>query len=152
MLAMCLSNSVAFACSPRVKGVDLQFPKNVHTLNASVALKLGTWLADLRVHYPNYDYFFIAAYLVGGDTGGRRLVSARAETVRHFLVSRGFNPTRIHTSARATFLDDPAMGESGRAVGVDFLPACPHACCDMPTHRVKFTGLPMPEDTGIAHQ
>lgn len=148
--AMCLASTAALACAPRVPGIDLQFPKNSHALTAGGALKLGTWLADLRVRYPNYDHFFVAAYRVGGEADGMELVAARAETVRRFFVSRGFNPERIDTQAQGTFLDDPAKEEGARAVDIGFLPACPHACCSLETHGVKFTGLPMPRDGGMA--
>ncbi len=150
ILAMCLSTGTTYACSPGFPDIYLRFPKHSHMLTADAALKLGTWLAEQRVNYPNYDYFLVDAYRVGGEAGGVSLISARAETVRRFFLDRGFNPERIESSARKSLLDDPAKPEVARAVNVSIVAACPHACCSMETHKVEFTGLPMPTDSGMA--
>lgn len=141
-LTLTLTATAAFGCRPG-RSIDLAFPPHSAALDAQGALRLGSWLADLRVQFPNYSDFVIAGTANPGRPGDTELATQRAETIGKFLTLRGFQSARVHVSPPSTAYPSNNNAHADK-VGIDFLPACPHYCCNLPTHKVKDLGLPMP--------
>lgn len=140
--AACFSTA-ALACSP-VQALDLIFPNNSAALDAPSALRLGNWLANLKTQFPNYSMFAIDGHIDASERGGLALARGRAETVQRFLTNRGFQPERVHVNQSTRSYNKPITGIPARSASVDFVPACPHACCDLTTHEADDKGEPMP--------
>ncbi|WP_185453519.1 OmpA family protein [Ralstonia sp. SET104] len=138
-------SAAALACSP-VQGLDLAFPNNSAALDARSALRLGNWLADLKARFPNYSMFVIDGHTDAGERGALALAKSRAETVQRFLTDRGFQPQRVHVNQSTSSYNKPTAGIPTRSASVDFVPACPHACCSLTTHEVDDKGEPMPSE------
>lgn len=133
----------ALACSP-MRGLDLAFSNESAELDATSARKLGNWIADLRTDFPKYENFSIAGHVDRAEQGGLGLAVARAASVRRFLTDRGFRADRVNALEPGASYNVPIPGLATRAVAIDFLPACPHQCCKLPTHKVEGSGVPMP--------
>ncbi len=144
MVASCMTTA-ALACSP-AQGLDLVFPDNSAALDAENALRLGGWLADLKVHYPNYSDFGIYGHADASERAGKSLAKGRAETIGRFLAIRGFQVDRVHVVEPGDSYNVPIAGLPSRSAQIEFVPACPHACCSLPTHGVVDKGVPMPSD------
>ncbi|WP_420991924.1 OmpA family protein [Cupriavidus sp. 30B13] len=144
MVASCMS-TVVFACSP-VQGLDLVFRNDSAALDAENALRLGGWLAELRVHFPNYSDFGIYGHTDVSERRGKLLAKDRAETIRRFLAMRGFQADRIHVAEPGKSYNAPIAGLPTRSVQIEFVPACPHICCTLPTHEEMDHGIPMPSN------
>lgn len=139
----CLAQQAALRCSP-VRGLDLSFANESAALDAAGALRLGGWVADLKAAFPNYESFSVLGHADASERGGKRLAAERATTVRRFLTDRGFRADRVHAEQLGASYNVPIQGQPTRAVAIDFLPACPHQCCTLPSHRTEDKGLPMP--------
>lgn len=142
-LTASLFSAMALACSP-IQGLDLAFPNNSAALNAQSALRLGTWLADMKARFPNYSMFVIDGHIDASERGGLALAKGRAEAIQRFLIERGFQPERVHVDQSTSSYNKPATGVPTRSASVDFVPACPHACCHPSPHGAEDKGLPMP--------
>ncbi|MCP3019394.1 OmpA family protein [Cupriavidus basilensis] len=143
LLFGCFTHSASFACSP-VRGLDLAFGDESAALNAAGAMRLGDWVAELKTAFPNYESFFIVGHVDASERGDKRLAEARADTARRFLTDRGFRPDRVHIEKPGASYNVQISGQPTRSVSIDFLPACPHHCCTLPTHNAEDKGLPMP--------
>lgn len=141
-LSIALTATAALACSP-VQQFNITFPDHSAALDTKGALRLGNWMVDLKVHFPNYSDFFIFGEADSNKQGDIALATKRSETVRQFLMLRGFPSERVHVE-RARAVGDSTGGILPGKVVIQFLPACPHHCCNLPTHKVKDLGLPMP--------
>lgn len=142
LAASCLP-AMALACSP-VRGLDLIFPNNSSALDAQGALRLGSWLADLKIQFQNYDMFVIDGHIDLSEHGGLALAKSRAETVQRFLVDRGFLAERVHVNQSINSYNKPISSIPTRSASIDFVPACPNACCGAPSSEDEDKGLPMP--------
>uniref|UniRef100_Q46X38 OmpA-like domain-containing protein n=2 Tax=Cupriavidus TaxID=106589 RepID=Q46X38_CUPPJ len=140
----CASLSGAIACSP-VRSLDLTFPVESSALDTAQALRLGSWIADLKSSFPNYERVFIAGHVDESEKGDKRLAHDRADTVRRFLADRGFGIARIHIEELGTSYNKPIAGLPTRSASIDFLPACPHECCGRSTNTAGDRGSPMPD-------
>ena len=140
----CASLSGAIACSP-VRSLDLTFSVESSALDTAQALQLGSWIADLKSSFLNYEGFFITGHVDELEKGGKHLAPDRADTVRQFLADRGFGIARIHIEDPGTSYNKPISGLPRRSASIDFLPACPHECCDRSTNTAGDRGSPMPE-------
>lgn len=128
------------ACSPG-RSLDLSFRNESADLTATEALRLASWVAELKASFPNYEGFFIAGHVDSSEKGGKRLAEQRSATVSRFLMDRGFSADRVHV---ATAGSRPIEGLATRSTSIDFLPACPHQCCALSTHKAEELGEPMP--------
>jgi outer membrane protein OmpA-like peptidoglycan-associated protein len=133
----------AIACSP-VRSLDLSFSAGSVALDTAQALRLGSWIADLKSTFPNYEGFFIAGHADESEKEGSRLAHARAATVGRFLTDRGFGAARVHIEDPGASYDKPISGLPTRSASIDFLPACPHDCCGRSTNTVESRGDQMP--------
>ncbi|SDC63676.1 OmpA family protein [Cupriavidus sp. YR651] len=138
-----LAQQAAFGCSP-VRGLDLTFANESAALDSAAALRLGDWVADLKAAFPNYENFSVFGHVAASERGGKRLAEERAAAVRRFLTDRGFRADRVYAEQPGASYNVPIPGQPARAVAIDFLPACPHQCCTLPSHRAEDKGLPMP--------
>ncbi|WP_316151542.1 OmpA family protein [Cupriavidus sp. BIC8F] len=140
----CASLSGAIACSP-VRSLDLIFSVESSALETAQALRLGSWIANLKSRFPNYESFFITGHVDKSEKGDKHLAHDRADTVRRFLADRGFGIARIHIEDPGTSYNKPISGVPTRSASIDFLPACPHECCDRSTNTAEGRGSPMPD-------
>jgi len=107
-------------------------------------MRLGSWVTDLKTTFPNYESFSVLGHADASERGGKRLAAERTDTVRRFLTDRGFRDDRVYAEPLGTSYNVPIPGQPTCAVAIDFLPACPHRCCALPTRTAEDKGLPMP--------
>ncbi|SOZ87994.1 OmpA family protein [Cupriavidus taiwanensis] len=131
------------ACRPG-RSLDLSFLNESADLTAGEALRLASWIADLKASFPNYEAFFIAGHVDSSEKGGKRLAEQRSATVSRFLVGSGFSADRVHLATAGTSFSRPIEGLASRSTSIDFIPACPNQCCTLPTHKAEELGEPMP--------
>ena len=141
-ISITLVTTTALACSP-VQQFNVTFPDHSAALDTTGAFRLGDRLADLKVRFPNYSDFAIVGLADSNKPADIALATQRSETVYQFLMQRGFSPERVHLGRAVAAGDSEGHIVPGR-VDIEFVPACPHYCCNLPTHKVKDLGLPMP--------
>ncbi|SCU91567.1 conserved hypothetical protein [Cupriavidus necator] len=99
---------------------------------------------ELKSSFANYEGIFIAAHIDGSEKRGKRLAAQRAGAVSRFFIDRGFGTDRIHVEDPGISYNRPIDGLAARSASIDFLPACPHPCCSLPTQRATDPGAAMP--------
>ncbi|MGN5480001.1 hypothetical protein ACTMU2_33685 [Cupriavidus basilensis] len=128
-----------------MRSLDLPFPAESAALDTAQALRLGSWIADLKSSFPNYEGFFITGHVDESEKGDKHLAHDRVDTVRRFLADRRFGIARIHIEDPGTSYNKPISGLPARSASIDLLPACPHECCDRSTNTSEGRGSPMPD-------
>ncbi|CAJ0814633.1 hypothetical protein [Ralstonia flaminis] len=141
-LSIAFCATTALACSP-VQQFNITFPRNSAVLDASVVFQLSDQLADLKAHFPNYSNFSIMGLADSKQPADMTLATQRMKTVHQFLMQQGFLPERVYVDPAVVAADSVGHIVPGR-VEIEFVPACPHYCCNLPTHKVKDLGVPMP--------
>ncbi len=141
-ISIALATTTALACRP-VQQLNVAFPDHSAALDTTGAFRFGNRLADLKVRFPNYSDFAIVGLADSNKPADIALATQRSETVYQFLIQRGFSPERVHLGRAVAAVDSDGHIVPG-GVDIEFVPACPHGCCDLPTHKVKDLGLPMP--------
>ena len=134
-----LGPTAVLACSP-IKVFYVYFDRDSAAVSADQVLRLGSWMTELRMRYPNHEAIYVGASVEPeerdhrphglGLERGRNVARVLRENLQ--FTARIDPPKTSHVVGREPSANKSVENQRALGVQLDFLPACPHECtCQM---------------------
>lgn len=105
---------------------DIEFSQNSSALQANQVLRLADFVIRIRQEFTSEGSIILTATANSGELHQKALAHARLQSVRMYLDGTHYKGT-VHEDV-FLYRQPPAHGESGRTVGLQFVPSQPISC------------------------